>query len=185
MVSTLWKSCWLPNKLSKSYKASLTAGFSIHQLSVYTIMITFIVSSNYNCHDVMKALSDDQYLTLRAQLPQLDLNETRPTYATFSKTLVTVDQLNLLVELGFTPFVHKVIGLLDDTPQPQPPSVNVTQVHVAGNPLHSIRSVYTLSNADDGALQVYLNEGWKIIAVVPPSSSQWPDYILGHDCADA
>lgn len=131
----------------------------------------------------MKALSDEQYLTLRAKLPQLDLNETRPTYATFSKILVTADELNLLVELGFTPLVNKVTELLDDAPQP--PSVNVTQVHIAGNPLHSIRSVYTLSNADDSALQVYLNEGWKIIAVVPPSGSQWPDYVLGHDCADA
>lgn len=133
-----------------------------------------------------KALTDEEYEKLREQLVILDLapvSERSRQY--FSKIMATSHELQVFVDMGFTPSVSRIRGLFDDQLQalgvpPMPNASQVVNVTIPNIGLFSVRRVMVLEDMCTDAVQKYLENGWRIVAVCPPNDTRRPTYILGH-----
>ena len=62
-------------------------------------------------------------------------------------------------------------------------SGRVTHIHIPNVGLWSMDEVQLLEDSCTDKLQGMLDDGWRIIAVCPPSEQRRPDYILGRNSA--
>lgn len=102
-----------------------------------------------------------------------------------------------LMALGFTaeavPYPGAMITKMQDRAKweysiPITPEAlsNASAVHIAIPDfcLLQIQTVTVIEDACTDALQSYLDDGWRILAVCPPNAARRPDYILGHKDKD-
>lgn len=105
------------------------------------------------------------------------------------ESIVTVDCLALLSDMGLAVEVRRVKGLLSEAHtgnidailQEAKAARSEVHIHVPGAlSLLDIRCVKYLEDACTNELQSHLDKGWVIIAVCPANDTRRPTYIIGH-----
>jgi hypothetical protein len=145
------------------------------------------IELSYRAGDVIKKLDPSAYIRLRAEFAGLELPENQNDFRDigWDKRDPIINILTtgmMLAELG----IEFTVRRFESTYIANPKEDRHTHLHIA-IPNIGLLMVDEVMNIDDActdALQGYLNEGWRILAVCPPAMQRRPDYILGRTQRD-
>ena len=149
-----------------------------------------IIEFDWKVSEIVKKLARADYLRLRDAIPQLNLydwpegkDEPTAVYMTGTPLIDLSTDGFILTELAIPFTVKRFKGTYraGSAPMPDRPGASYT-LHVAipAIGLLMVDEVEAVENPCTDALQGYLKEGWRIIAVCPPDAQRRPDYILGR-----
>jgi hypothetical protein len=148
-----------------------------------------IISINY--WNWLQKSTPEQRAEFRERVPQANLTEDKdgkPGYMTseFLADLATDGQYLLEIGIDFSIKRFKSCYRVDAQSavigQHTPKAATVTNIQVAipNLLLWSIDEVVVLEDGCTDSLQLYLNDGWRILAICPPAAQRRPDYIIGR-----
>jgi hypothetical protein len=138
-----------------------------------------------------KKMTLEQRNAIRDRLPQMALSDEDAKYmhATreFLADLATDGPFLLSLDLKFSIkrfkgcYIMGEAGTWHSQRRPSNPEQTINiQVAIPNLALFAVDEVMLLDDACTDALNSYLKEGWRILAVCPPASQRRPDYILGR-----
>jgi len=154
----------------------------------------------WNVDQWLKEASDEDYKTFRDTWPFASqyLDEVRTEKSVFHTYYfrdqrITLDEAHIIEKLGVGHTLCGVDGTMltrmkdrgapiysDDVRASHIAGAQVVQVTIPDLALLSITEVINVDDCCTVALQQYLEEGWRILAVCPPNAQRRPDYILGR-----
>lgn len=149
-----------------------------------------LVKLDYNCAQVVKALSREDYMRLRDLVPTLQLpdwpegkNEYSAGWYKYGETVcVTASDLPILDQYKLKYTVERVKNSFARTGPATDPGATYNTYNFA-LPNIGLLTIDEVTWRDDCCteeIQNLLEDGWRIIAVCPPNGARRPDYILGR-----
>lgn len=146
-----------------------------------------MIELNWGASDKIKALPREKYEQLRELLPQMNLTEWKADAEKQPYIYVSGDVLadlttdgHTLERFGLEYTVKRFKNTYRATTIDSAGNTFNTHVHIPNVGLLAIDEVVLLSDACTDSLQRYLDDGYRILAVCPPSAQRRPDYILGR-----
>jgi hypothetical protein len=153
--------------------------------------LLFAASMSYGERDKLLKISPEAWDDLSAKLPdgRLPNSKTDRYGGTIAGEWVCdLAEAQVWSDAGFAIEIKKLRGVTYPvTPADAvrdalrgaggPTIINVSVSNVG---LYDVQSVMYEENCCTDALQVFLNEGWRLLAVCPPNDARRPTYILGH-----
>lgn len=116
---------------------------------------------------------------------KVSVEEIWPLFDTMDETVDALHGVLSRLQIATTKFEAQTVACLPDDPSKPSYSSGVpgwnakTASPISGPLLHSMNETMLCEDLCTDALQGYLNEGWRLIAVCPQESRR-PDYVLGR-----
>ena len=138
------------------------------------------VELTYEARQLINKMTDDEFSEVRELFPMFDFPEVGKQAGYWSNRDALIDlsimgeellRRNLKFDIKRFKSCYKVA-----TPDR---TVNI-QVAIPNFALFMIDEVQLMEDCCTNALQAELDDGWRILAVCPPTSQRRPDYILGR-----
>lgn len=155
----------------------LAAGFLFH------------ASIDYTGNTRLREMEEEEWEAFRAKLRpgRIPTFDKRGGYFSVSDWICDLEEAQVWTDAGFMIEVHRIKGVaypvhpsnvLRETLNGQPPTI--VNVSVSNVGLFDVRTVHYEEDCCTDALQSYLDDGWRILAVCPPNDQRRPTYIIGH-----
>lgn len=148
-----------------------------------TYLVTVEISA-YETRAILEKFTQGAYDLVRQNYGWMELPEKQEEVKDWwhgGEQMVDEYEWKALVDMGFN-FKTKRVKGLGNSPTTNPSNaaaVAFTQISVANVGLFNVNSLKLMEDACTDAVQGFLDDGWRIIAVCPPNDTRRPTYILG------
>jgi len=145
------------------------------------------VEIDHNGAKLIKEMSPETYAELRERMVGIlelpEASESLYDWSTY-KFVGIMEDVEYLAGLGVKCQISRVRGtFVEKLPKlgvPEPIGQQVVNITIPNVGLLAIKKLLVLPDECTDAVQRYLDEGWRIVAVCPPNDTRRPTYILGH-----
>lgn len=136
----------------------------------------------------LRDLSDDDYIALRdaLELPELPPLDAKDTAYFTDGLLCSVNDIATFTRFGIAPRISRVRGIFQESltqlgvPEPQPGQPQIVNIAIPNASLFAVQTLQVIENECTNYVQMWLDKGWRIVAVCPPNDCRRPTFILGH-----
>lgn len=154
-------------------------------------MVRYIIEIylDYQANPVLRAMSEEVYSEFKSQFKDLELPDSQADlrdYGTYTMFGFEEDFWNL-VSVGLTPTAKRIRGMPADNipnaakvPGHESAQTLIVNVSVPNAALFAVQSITWIEDACTMYVQKLMDDGWRIVAVVPANDCRRPTYIMGH-----
>ena len=143
----------------------------------------------YESNKIIKAWSPEDYAEFRKKFKDFDMPEVSEQMADYLTYTMFGSEADFwdLVSRGLKPIVRRIRGMPCDAlpevakvPGSKEAQTLIVNVSVPNAALFAVQSITWVEDACTQHIQSMLNNGWRIVAVIPANDCRRPTYIMGH-----
>ena len=143
----------------------------------------------YESNKIIKAMSLDEYAEFRKKYKDFDMPEDSTQMADYLAYTMFGSEADFweLASKGFKPLARRIRGMSCDAlpevakvPGSKEAQTLIVNVSVPNAALFAVQSITWVEDACTQHIQSMLDNGWRIVAVIPANDCRRPTYIMGH-----